>query len=618
MGRLDLLLVFFVTAGRSSAEAILLLLAAGAVKAGFYSQSGLRKLGYAAAGLLLFLGLSLALFCMMASWHLFSKTESFLDANQIVASFASPRAMFFSNMLTIRSDQVRFFSALGGAFAAAAVTLLYVPQLQSLRHAARLLFSLFAAGLISILCHFFVPNYLMDDAHSFEFEKYVGYFSSPDIALVSSWIDSFGVPQLDQETKRALLPIISPQEYAAKASAKHPRSFIVLAVEALRADAVNSEVMPFVARLARDGAAFNKFFAQSSESNYSLFTIFSSLYPLKNTLRDTFAVIDYPLNRIYDLLSLEGFKTGFVLADGDQWHNLKKVLYSENLDMYEIARQRQRDAAVMDLIADFAAKAKAEDKSFFTGAFLVGSHFPYYQEYVARPIYTDVGISADEFRSLSFISYPPTLFSKMHRRYLNCLSAIDSLIGQLFSRLEGLGLLEHTVLLITGDHGELFGEHGLVSHAGALHREALQVPLIVWAKDLPALDSDGLYGHIDIAPSILDLAGLPPFENFQGRSFVFNGNQKRKPAPLFASIQSIAHQDAVISWPWLYVVDYKSGRDSVEPLAGDSSLPQSLRRCLQTLVKNYQRLQIGYYQGQEDVRAAFFPPKYAIDPCAGQ
>ena len=66
-------------------------------------------------------------------------------------------------------------------------------------------------------------------------------------------------------------------------------------------------------------------------------------------------------------------------------------------------------------------------------------------------------------------------------RYDESLAYMDHEIGALLDSLEARGLLKNAIVVVTGDHGESFGEHGTVHHGGTLHLEQIHVPLILWA-----------------------------------------------------------------------------------------------------------------------------------------
>lgn len=86
----------------------------------------------------------------------------------------------------------------------------------------------------------------------------------------------------------------------------------------------------------------------------------------------------------------------------------------------------------------------------------------------------------------------------------------DSMIGELVNRMQASGTLDRTIFLVTSDHGEQFGEHGLAGHGKSLHLELLHVPLIVRAPGrVPAGQRvPQVVSLRDVPATLLGLAGL--------------------------------------------------------------------------------------------------------------
>ena len=99
-------------------------------------------------------------------------------------------------------------------------------------------------------------------------------------------------------------------------------------------------------------------------------------------------------------------------------------------------------------------------------------------------------------------------------RYLNSVAWTDQVVGNLADALQSAGLAENTLLVIMGDHGEAFQEHGQSVHNFSVYNEEVRIPLMfVNPQVIPRrIDVTALARQIDIAPSILDLAGIaaPP------------------------------------------------------------------------------------------------------------
>ena len=91
------------------------------------------------------------------------------------------------------------------------------------------------------------------------------------------------------------------------------------------------------------------------------------------------------------------------------------------------------------------------------------------------------------------------------------IALIDDGIATLLQALERRGALQNTIVVVTADHGELFGEHDLFSHGNALYRPLLHVPLIVAGPDIArGLRVDSVVSLRDLAATLLALAGGPP------------------------------------------------------------------------------------------------------------
>ena len=94
-----------------------------------------------------------------------------------------------------------------------------------------------------------------------------------------------------------------------------------------------------------------------------------------------------------------------------------------------------------------------------------------------------------------------------HRLYLENVAYNDALLRELVIHLQDNG--RETVLLVTGDHGEHFGEHALMLHGNSMFEEQLRVPFVVWGANVAAGRVDHEVHLADVAPTLLSLAGLP-------------------------------------------------------------------------------------------------------------
>ncbi len=98
----------------------------------------------------------------------------------------------------------------------------------------------------------------------------------------------------------------------------------------------------------------------------------------------------------------------------------------------------------------------------------------------------------------------------------------DAVLRSMLDGLDARGLLDNTWIVITGDHGEEFVEHGLKGHQLTLYEEVVHVPLVIWSRGLaaPAKRVAQPVALSDVAPTILEVVGLEVPAGLDGRSLV--------------------------------------------------------------------------------------------------
>lgn len=105
--------------------------------------------------------------------------------------------------------------------------------------------------------------------------------------------------------------------------------------------------------------------------------------------------------------------------------------------------------------------------------------------------------------------------------YLRAMLAVDSSYGRINSALESLGILDETVIIYSSDNGFFLGSHQR-GDKRLMYEESIRIPLIIRYPELfsPGTTEEGYILNVDIAPTLIDLAGLPPSEQMQGRSLL--------------------------------------------------------------------------------------------------
>jgi arylsulfatase A-like enzyme len=103
--------------------------------------------------------------------------------------------------------------------------------------------------------------------------------------------------------------------------------------------------------------------------------------------------------------------------------------------------------------------------------------------------------------------------------YDDCIAFLDDQLGRLLEELRGQGLLDHTLVIITSDHGESFGAHGIFGHGGSLYLDETAVPLVILS---PGATGDRVVAEPvslrDLPATVVDLLGLADGSSFPGWS----------------------------------------------------------------------------------------------------
>ncbi len=142
---------------------------------------------------------------------------------------------------------------------------------------------------------------------------------------------------------------------------------------------------------------------------------------------------------------------------------------------------------------------------------------------------------------------------------LRMLTAADEGFGGILNALEEIGQLDNTIIVVTSDHGYFYGEHGLYKERRLAYEEIARTPLAVrWPARVAAGSTvEAFTLSIDLAPTLLELAGADIPANMQGRSLV-TLLEGRTPADWRRSMLLEYYSDTV--WPRLVLMGYQAVR----------------------------------------------------------
>lgn len=390
-------------------------------------------------------------------------------------------------------------------------------------------------------------------------------------------------------------PIISMEQYLAgvPAGGIKRRNVVMVQIESLRSDQLRAyggtrDVMPAVDALARESRVFTNAYIQASHSNYQDLVPLSSHYPLRSP-----GMYEYPPNPtyprvlIYDVLKALGYKTAIFSSQNERWGGMINYHRPSSLDRFFHAETfkgpttaQWGDLGFAEWVKETKSAGSVDDRytvdeaiqwvdslgsePFFLHMNLQSSHVPYVipKDFPHRfsPKTLDFAIMWGKF--------PIEKIDIVKDRYADSLFYEDTQLARLFEYLKKRGVWENTVIVVGGDNGEAFYEHGFAAHASSLFNEVMKVPMIVRAPDLAPGVDDRPAMFIDIPPSIFELLGLPPHPSFQGISlFEPRPNPDRS---LYMIVQTpAATQSAIVRSGFKLLFNELDGRYFLYDLVND-------------------------------------------------
>jgi hypothetical protein len=279
-----------------------------------------------------------------------------------------------------------------------------------------------------------------------------------------------------------------------------PPNVVWIVVEGLRADVLTPEDMPETWALAARSHVFRNHLSGGNGTQHGIFSLFYGIHGFywEHVVSERLS----PL--LLQRMKALGYAFRIVSSTSLEYGRFRQTTFADVLDQVSDAlpgpTSAEKDALVVEEIEAFTA-AVPGGRPFFAFLFLDSTHVPYVypKEFLRhRPAmgpfyYKDV---RREDRDLLF------------NRYRNAVAYADHLVGRAIGMLEARGLLDDTIVLVTGDHGEEFWEHGHWSHNSAFTPEQLRVACILHVPGHEHAEHTHPTSHQDVAPTFMELLGV--------------------------------------------------------------------------------------------------------------
>ncbi len=292
-----------------------------------------------------------------------------------------------------------------------------------------------------------------------------------------------------------------------KKSDAAPENVLLITLDTTRADRLScygyaKHKTPGLDALAERGALFENAQSAVPLTLPSHCTIMTGLYPPAHGVRNNGSYALAPgIVTMAEIFRGQGLRTAAFVAsftvDSRFGLNQGFEIYDDQLAAPDRIKMYESERPAPEVYAAFRAwLEKNAGGRFFAWVHFYDPHFPY--------------------------APPEPFLSAAADPYDGEIACMDKYVGEIWGLLKTLGLAEKTLIVLAGDHGEGFGEHKEFAHQVFCYEETQRVPLIVVApgRTFRGLRVKERVGLVDVLPTVLDLCGLPPQKQVQGRSLV--------------------------------------------------------------------------------------------------
>jgi len=311
-------------------------------------------------------------------------------------------------------------------------------------------------------------------------------------------------------------PVSAPTSVAAVAG--RPKHVVLLTIDALRADTARS-MMPNLAAFASGGAEFTQAYAHGAATYWSVPALVASTLPSRLEMGPD----QTPVERetlLAEVLKDAGFHTA-LYANVTVFfvRGLKQGCTVANYETSDFTKHGERPGAehLTDGVLAFVDqwRQKPAKDRFFVWAHYYDPHDPYGE-----------------------IPGEPAQDGSDRAKYEASVRYVDHHLGRLFDGLRARGVLDDALVVVTADHGDEFGDHGHRFHGSTLYEEMVRVPLIMRGPSVRPATIDIPVGHLDVAPTVLDLVGVAAPERWLGRTLAetLRTGATPMPSPVFFEI----------------------------------------------------------------------------------
>ncbi len=328
------------------------------------------------------------------------------------------------------------------------------------------------------------------------------------------------------------------------------KNVLIYLIDTLRYDKLgvynpkSSVPTPNFDAFAKDATLYEAAYDMENWTKPSTATILTGLYPETHGAKEESSKLPASAKMISEQLKANGFKTGAFLSNG---YVSDAFGFKKGWDHYTNYIREEKNSDADQLVTDSLAWIdQNKGERFFAYLHTIDPHVPYnapkdWKEKFYKGKYEGAIKPSATGDQLADIKTGKMSITADDKRYLEALydgevGFNDQEFGRLVQGLKERGLYDSTLIVVLVDHGEEFWEHDSVGHGHSVYDELVHAPFFVRYPGRTALGRrvPQVVSMVDVAPTVMEVAGVPPMEGVEGVSLTDTFDGVGTPRPRLA------------------------------------------------------------------------------------
>jgi len=283
-----------------------------------------------------------------------------------------------------------------------------------------------------------------------------------------------------------------------------PLNIVWLVSESWRADMLDAEIMPNTWAFAQTARRFTQNYSGGNGTRVGVFSMFTGIpgnywFPMLAERKGA---------PIVDVLKAQNYQMSFYTSAKFSYPEFDATIFSqvpaEQLHELPTGMGWEKDQQNVSNLLKFI-DTRDKSRPFFTFMFFESPHARYYfppESVIRKPYPDDINYFSLSREQLA------SQIGLIKNRYINSVHHLDSQFGRVFDYLKKNELLDSTIVLMLGDHGEEFMENGRWGHNSAFTDQQTRTPLVLWVPGMKPSVYEGMSNHMDVIPTLMPILGV--------------------------------------------------------------------------------------------------------------